>query len=141
MPVGDKPALAIQVGEHRLDHLGALGDAGSDRLPFGLGDQQRDGGERPGALLTFAGDAEARADILGLAMRAFARGLEIVAGQRRQLFEHRRPGRITRSAGAEHIVHTTRGAIIRDPPVGDRSCVEQRCGAARQASSPKTRGD
>ena len=141
MPVGDQPGLAIEIGEHALHHFGALDDARGDAPPFGLGDQQRDGRERPGALLTFAGDAEAGADVLGMAARPLARAFQIVAREPGQLLERGAPGGIVAGMGAEHVVRRARGAIVRDPSIGDPSRVEQRCGAARQASSPAIPGD
>ena len=46
-PLADETRLAIDVGQHRLEHLGPLHQARFQRRPFGVIDQQRHVAERP----------------------------------------------------------------------------------------------
>ena len=89
--VGDQFPVAVQVGEDRLEQSRALRRARRDPVPFVLGDQQRDGRDRPGPLVAVAGDAETGADILGVALDALAGMAEIFAGGDRELLERRGP--------------------------------------------------
>ena len=61
-PFGDQPVVAVDVGEHTLQKLGALREAGGDPLPFGFLDQQGHMGQRPGALVGAAGAVDAVID-------------------------------------------------------------------------------
>lgn len=123
-PALDQLRIAVEIREDRLHQLGALLDAGRNALPLCTADQQRNGRDRPGAFLTFADDAEAGADILGMALRALARMAEVIAGDRRQFLEHRGPGRIVMLC-AEHVALELLAAIVRDPPRGMRARIKQ----------------
>ncbi len=54
---GNQPALAIEVAQHQFQQLRALHDAGSQLLPIGLVDQQRQMAQRPMPLGGFPGRA------------------------------------------------------------------------------------
>jgi hypothetical protein len=43
----DEPRRSVDIGQHRFEQLGALHQAGLERLPFGRFDQQRHMAERP----------------------------------------------------------------------------------------------
>ena len=124
-PALDQRRVAIEIGEDGLHQLGALDDAVGDPRPFLLLDQQRYRRERPGPFLAFADDPETGADILRMALHPFAGMAEIVAGNHRQLFEHRRPGRVV-AARAEHVATLLPRAIIRDPARGMDRGIKQR---------------
>ncbi len=49
--------LAIDIGHHRFEQIGALDEAFGDDLPFGIVDQNRDMGDRPVAFAAATADA------------------------------------------------------------------------------------
>jgi hypothetical protein len=83
-------------------------------------DQQRDGGDGPGTLVGFVGDAEAGADVDRVTLDAFADMAEIVRGDHRELGEGRGPGGVDAAVGggAEHVGSGAAHAIVGDPALG-----------------------
>ena len=110
--------------ENGFEKIGALDDPGGDAVPLGLLDQQRNRRERPGALFTFIDDAEAGADIVGMALRTLAGVAEFFAGNPGKFLEQSSPGRVA-PAGTEHVALRDMRAIVDDPPVRDGGGVEQ----------------
>ena len=136
MPFADETTRTVKIGEYRFQQVRPLRHAGGDRLPFGLFQKERNRRERPRALLAIAYDAEAGADIVGMAPCTFAYQAPIVATYRRQFFEQRSPCGVL-AFGAQHIAGSGMGAIIGHPAIGDGRSVEQRRGTAGQERFPK----
>jgi hypothetical protein len=122
----DQSAGAVDVGDHAFHQLGTLGDAAFDPCPFVPVDQQRDRRQRPGALVAFAGDTKAGADILGLALRAFGHQPDRLARDAGRFLERHAPS-LARIAGrtAQHVGRDRLAAIFVDPAIGDHARVEQ----------------
>jgi hypothetical protein len=101
--------------------------------PVVRADQQRDGGNGPGAFIRLADDPKAGADIGGVTLDAFARVGQIVAGDAGEFAEHRGPGGVVaQHVAGHHIAMTATSAavaraIIGDPAFRMHGRVEQRC--------------
>ena len=117
---------AVDIGDHAFHQLGTLGDTAFDPCPFVPVDQQRNRRQRPGALVAFAGDAKAGADILGLSLCAFGHQPDRLARDAGRFLERHAPC-LARIAGgtAQHVGRDRLAAIFVDPAIGDHARVEQ----------------
>jgi hypothetical protein len=139
MAVGDQLARAVEVGDHRLHQRRALDHAALDPRPFAGFDQQRDGGDGPGALIGLVGDAEACTDVDRMPLDAFADVAEVVRGDHREFGEHCRPGGVgaTVFSGAQHVGAGGARAIVGDPALGMDHRVEKGRGLRRRVQCLK----
>ena len=105
-PVGDQAVFPIDVGDDRLEQLGALDQAGGDRLPFALVDQQRHMRQRPGALggAGLVVDAVVDAGIAQILVGAGEAARQLLGAQRIERVDERLPDRAQCAAGVDHLV-------------------------------------
>ena len=94
-PVGDQAVVAVDVGDDRLEQFGALDQAGGDRLPFALVDQQRHMGQRPGALgrAGLVVDAVEDAGVAQILVGAREAARQLVGAERIERIDQRLPDR------------------------------------------------
>ncbi len=105
-PIGDQPVVAIDVGQHALEKLGALHEAGGDSLPFGLRDDERHMGQWPGALVGAAGavDAVVDAGIVQIMIGAGEARIDLGPVEPVETVDQRLPWRADGAGSVHHFV-------------------------------------
>ena len=97
-------ALAIEVGQQRVENLGALGDAGLDHRPVPLGNEQRHMAQRPVAIDGFAIGAIGHALFADIALDGLEAAGDVVGAQPRHLVEEFEPMAARASVRADELV-------------------------------------
>ena len=138
MAVGDQPVRAVEVGDQRLEQVGALHEAAGDAGGLRLLDQHRDVGERPGALARAGGAvlAEEDAGVAQVLVAAGEAAVEVVGRQAGEVLDERPPDRADAALRVEQLVGDAgRRPVVREQ-ARDRVVAE---GAGLHAQIPGAR--
>jgi len=114
--VGDQAVRAVEVGDQRLEQVGALDQAAGDAGGFLLLDQDRNVGQRPGALAGARGAvlAEEHAGVAQVLVAAGEASAELVGVEPRQVLDERSPDRADAACGVKKLVGDAgRRAVVR----------------------------
>ncbi|MGY3460293.1 hypothetical protein ACVWW5_005743 [Bradyrhizobium sp. LM3.4] len=113
---GDEPALAIDVAQHELEQLGALGDAVGQLLPIRLVDQQRQMADRPRPVGALAGRSIGDAGLAQMSVGHAKPPLDLVGRERAEGVEEPAPDRARGAVGPQEFVGDAgQAAIVADP--------------------------
>jgi hypothetical protein len=142
--LGHQTALAVDVGQHRLQHRGALGDAGGDLVPLGLGQDERQGIERPVALGLLAIDAVGGAGIADVAAGETEAVARVAGREGGEVAQEIQPMVARPTARIEQLVRDAgQRLVVLDPvaqtPRGVAFGLDAGGGGRHVRSSPRTR--
>ena len=125
----DQAVLAINVGEHALQEVGALHQTGGDPMPFGLLNQQRHVRQRPFTLIgaVVAVDAIIDAGVVQIVIRAREPRVHLRPAEPIEVIDQRPPRRPDAAGIVHHLVDRAGGrAIARSKAAGPEGFAHRR---------------